>query len=270
GLPLTVGDRFIVRDTGRQLVVGGGWVVDPAPGRSRRALQTVAGVEPAEEPDRVATRLLVGRRLDRLQRLSAHSGGGRPQGAVIIGDLAVESGKMDELESVAVSLVEEEHSRHPLRPGLPMATLAARLRIEAEIVEELVERAERLERRGPDVALAEHEPVLSEQQEAAWVKARERLLPSLAVPGSDELGVDPDVLHLKIRTGELIRISDDLLYLPSQIEDLLSHMSELGEDFTVAEFRDAAGLSRKYAVPILEWADKEGLTFRRGDTRSLR
>ena len=270
GLPLTVGDRFIVRDTGRQLVVGGGWVVDPAPGRSRRALQAVAGVESAEDPDRVATRLLAGRRLDRLSRLTAHSGGGRPQGAVIIGDLAVESGKMDELESAAVSLVEAEHRRHPLRPGLPMATLAARLRIDAELVEALVERAKRLDRRGPDVALADHQPVLSAKQEAAWVEARERLLPSLAVPGPDELGVDPDVIHLKIRMGELIRISDDLLYLPSQIEDLLSHMSELGEDFTVAEFRDAAGLSRKYAVPILEWADKEGLTFRRGDTRSLR
>ena len=34
--------------------------------------------------------------------------------------------------------------------------------------------------------------------------------------------------------------------------------------------RDATGLSRKYAVPILEWSDREGLTVRRGDVRSLR
>ena len=40
--------------------------------------------------------------------------------------------------------------------------------------------------------------------------------------------------------------------------------------FTVAEFRDHSGLSRKYVVPILEWADREGLTIRRGDVRHLR
>jgi selenocysteine-specific elongation factor len=46
-------------------------------------------------------------------------------------------------------------------------------------------------------------------------------------------------------------------------------MAALGE-FTVAQFRDAADLSRKYAVPILEWSDKEGLTVRRGDIRRFR
>jgi hypothetical protein len=42
---------------------------------------------------------------------------------------------------------------------------------------------------------------------------------------------------------------------------------EMGDGFTVADFRDATKLSRKYAVPFLEWADGEGLTVRRGDLR---
>ena len=60
------------------------------------------------------------------------------------------------------------------------------------------------------------------------------------------------------------------MFLPDQVELLKSHLQSMEGDFTVAEFRDATGLSRKYAVPILEWADKEGLTVRRGDTRRVR
>ena len=269
-LPLAVGDRFILRDTGRQLVVGGGWVVDPAPGRTRHALRDAARASPAETPDEVASRLLAGRRLDRLDRLSAHSGGGQPLGAVTIGDRAIEPGMIEELESAARALVEDEHRAHPLRPGLSMATLAERLGVEAEITEAMVERAAHLERRGPDVAKPDHMPRLGEDQDAAWRRARERLVSSLAVPGVEELGVDPEIIHFKIRTGELVRISEDIVYLPSQIEELKEHMSALGDEFTVAEFRDAAGLSRKYAVPVLEWTDKEGLTVRHGDVRSLR
>jgi selenocysteine-specific elongation factor len=78
------------------------------------------------------------------------------------------------------------------------------------------------------------------------------------------------VLHLKLRSGELVRVGPGLVYLPEQIEELKKVMAGLGEEFTVAQFRDAAGLSRKYAVPILEWSDKEGLTVRRGDLRRLR
>ena len=39
---------------------------------------------------------------------------------------------------------------------------------------------------------------------------------------------------------------------------------------TVAEFRDAFGVTRRHAVPLLEWLDREGWTVRRGDLRSLR
>jgi selenocysteine-specific elongation factor len=40
--------------------------------------------------------------------------------------------------------------------------------------------------------------------------------------------------------------------------------------FTVAEFRDHFELSRKYAVPLLEWMDANGVTERDGDVRTVR
>ena len=92
----------------------------------------------------------------------------------------------------------------------------------------------------------------------------------MSVPTVGELGLDPELLHLKVRQGELIRLNDDLVMLPEQVEQLTETLQSLREDFTVATFRDAAGVSRKYAVPFLEWTDKEGLTARQGDTRRLR
>ena len=269
-LPLAVGDRFILRDTGRHLVVGGGRVLDPAPGRTRTALTVSRDIDPDVIVHDVAQRLLASRRFDRISRLMAHSGGGSPTDAVIIGDRALDPSLIDELERRAGDMVEAEHTDHPLRPGMPLATLAERLRIEADIVEVLVERSTKLERRGPDVALPQHRAGLSTKQQSAWQEARDQLEESLAVPDDTKLGIDPEILHFKVRSGELVRVSPNLVYLPAQIEAMKEMMANLGAEFTVAEFRDAAGLSRKYAVPILEWSDKEGLTVRRGDVRRLR
>lgn len=269
-LPLTAGDRYILRDTGRQLVVGGGTVDDPAPGPTRRALVHVATAPPPTEPDLVADRLLAIRRIEHIGTLEAHSGGGRPGSAILVGETAVSPKVIDELETEAVSLVEKEQVLHPLRPGLSMATLAERLGVDASVTEAVVEHSPRLERRGPDVTISGYDPRPTEAQEAAWSQARDQMSADLAVPDLDDLGLDPELIHYKVRTGELVRINENLAYLPSQIEQIKSMMRELGDEFTVAEFRDTVGLSRKYAVPILEWSDKEGLTLRRGDLRRIR
>lgn len=269
-LPMSAGDRFILRDTGRQLVVGGGRVLDPAPGRTKKALISSGDIDPDQSAHDIAQRLLTSRRIDRVSRLMAHSGGGSPTDAVVVGERAIIPSLLDDLVRRAVAMVEAEHSEHPLRPGLSLATLAERLRVEADIAEVVVARSDRLQRRGPDVTAIEHRAGLTAEQESAWQRARDSLGESLAVPDDSALGLDPEIVHLKVREGELVRVSPSLVYLPAQIEELQEAMARLGEEFTVAEFRDAAGLSRKYAVPILEWCDKEGLTVRRGDLRRLR
>ena len=76
-------------------------------------------------------------------------------------------------------------------------------------------------------------------------------------------------MHILVREGRLVRISDHLVYLPEQIEELLARLGDLPERFTVAAFRDAMGLTRKYAVPLLEWLDGSGATVRHGDECSL-
>ena len=89
------------------------------------------------------------------------------------------------------------------------------------------------------------------------------------VPRLKELEIDPELLHALLRQGRLVRISSDLAYLPAQLEVLMGHLAGLPRRFTVATFRDATGLTRKYAVPLLEWMDRCGATVRHGDERSV-
>lgn len=269
-IPMAVGDRFILRDTGRKLVVAGGRVLDPRPPRLRRALRQALRIDPAAGPDQIAQTLLDSRGEDRLDHLSAHSAGGAPTDAIVIGAIALTQDRFDELTETAVTLVEEEHREHPLRPGLPMATLAARLGVAPAVAERVVTDSLVLLRKGPDVALASHAVGLTLEQEEAWENARVRLARGLDVPTEGELALDPEILASKLRDGQVVRISQDLVFLPEQIDQIEEILRRLDPEFTVAGFRDAAGLSRKYAVPILEWTDKKGLTVRRGDLRSLR
>lgn len=269
-LPLRSGDRFIIRETGRRQVVAGGIVVDPSPGSPTRAMASAARIDPEAGSDAVAAALLEERGMDSLVRLAAQTGGGRPGDAVVVGDTAVTRAKFDELVSMAEEEVAGHHAGHPLRPGMPLATLATTLDISPELAESLIERSDQLVRVGPDVTSAGHSLELGAEGQERWATAGEILKTSLLVPSVDELAIDQELVHLLVRIGELVRISDDLVFLPEQIAEITRMLGEMAAPFTVADFRDHTGLTRKYAVPLLEWADREGLTIRQGDHRRLR
>ncbi len=62
----------------------------------------------------------------------------------------------------------------------------------------------------------------------------------------------------------------DFDYPADTLEQLRDRIMELGDGFTVADFRDAMGITRKHAVPLLEWLDRSGTTVRDGDRRRIR
>jgi selenocysteine-specific elongation factor len=104
-----------------------------------------------------------------------------------------------------------------------------------------------------------------------WLEARSRLADSgLAPPTIAELALDRDLLATLVREGLLFRISDEFVYLPSQIDHLVDLLAEFDRPFTVSEVRQVAMISRRYAIPLLEWTDREGITTRDGDVRTVR
>ncbi|MBC5811066.1 MAG: selenocysteine-specific translation elongation factor [Candidatus Eremiobacteraeota bacterium] len=71
---------------------------------------------------------------------------------------------------------------------------------------------------------------------------------------------------------QLVKVGD-ALYRREQIEAISARVETVlraEREMTMARFRDVVGTTRKYAVPLLEWFDANGLTLRSGDVRVLR
>lgn len=272
-LPLKVGDRFILREVGRRSVVAGGRVLDPRPaGRIsdiRPTTETLLATVAAPVDDQ-ASALLQVRGRDLLVRLSADSGGGKPQGAVIAGPLAFSPESAAALSAAAGRMVTAFHTDNPLRPGMPKASLANLLDVDPGVLDVLVQTSPQLRDDGATVAVEGFGGILTTSQESAWETLRTTLLSSgLAVPRINELGIDRELLHALVRENRVVRIGDELIYLPEQIEEIVQRLSDLPDRFTVADFRDAYGFSRKYAVPLLEYLDGRRVTIRDGDFRTV-
>lgn len=272
-VPVRMGDRFVLRDVGRRLIVAGGQIVEPvAPRKGRDARRAAASLQPVLEqgPDRRAGALLGWRGTESPAVLAAHSGGGRPDRGVVAGRSLLSEAHADRLARRARTIVARFHEDNPLRPGMPKASLASALRVDIDTLAAVLPFDGRLGQHESVVALSGFLPELDRSGEEEWERIRTDLESAgPMVPRLKEMEIDPELLHALLREGRLVRISEELAYLPPQVEALVDRLADLPERFTVAEFRDATGLTRKYAVPFLEWADRRGITTRYGNERSV-
>jgi selenocysteine-specific elongation factor len=130
--------------------------------------------------------------------------------------------------------------------------------------------------RGPLVSLFEWEVSLSPSE----IEAKKSLLAQLREAGLQainisDLGLDTVdseglVGHL-VEEGEVIRI-ERLLYLADSLKGVVSAVLEhfaIHEELSPAEFKQITGLSRKGAIPMLEWLDLQKITKRRGNARIM-
>ena len=80
------------------------------------------------------------------------------------------------------------------------------------------------------------------------------------------------IVTLLLREKVLVKIADDLVFHRDALEDLRKRMAEEKAErpkIDVARFKDLAGVSRKYAIPLLEYLDREHVTRRTGDARVI-
>ena len=274
-LPLVAGDRFVLRETGRRAVVAGGRVLDPAPPSQRadRLATSVPGLAAAvmESADARADALLGVRDIADIAELRRLSGGGRATPHLSTGSWAVTAEATRRIADDVAERLERFHADNPLRTGESKAAVASGTGIHIEVLEAVVAADDRLVDDGATLRLSDFAGGWGERQEREWSQAADALHgDGLAVRRISQLGLDAETLHAVIRDGRLVRVADDLGYLPEQVEDLHTRLDAMDDGFTVAEFRDAMGMSRRHAVPVLEWLDASGWTSRRGDVRSVR
>jgi selenocysteine-specific elongation factor len=174
-----------------------------------------------------------------------------------------------------VRTVREFHQRTPLLPGIarqelrggaPVFVLDALL---ADLKETVAE-GELVRARGHQLVLTADEEQARGKIERAFEDA------GLAVPAMAEVlagsGVEAararSLLQILLREKRLIRISDELVFHHAAIARLRQLLSgHKGERFRVPQFKEWTGISRKYAIPLLELLDRERITRREGDER---
>ena len=118
--------------------------------------------------------------------------------------------------------------------------------------------------------LQENEKEASARIETAFANA------GLQVPRVSEVlkssGVDTSrsrsLLQLLLKERRLVRISEDLVFHASAVDAMKTFLSQhKGQRFSVGDFKEWTGVSRKYAIPLLEWLDRERITRSDGDPR---
>ena len=268
---VAAGDHIILREVGRRSVVAGGVILDPHPPERRRdVVASLALVRGATDPDTRAAALLTVRGVAAAGELAADSGGGTAVAAVHDGDQVVSAGAATRLDDAAVTSVAGYHAANPLRPGIPLPALATALGLSPGLTQALIMASTRLVLEGPAVRATSFVPRLAAAAESAWEGARSTLQAAgFAPPRRGELGLSDEVVHALIRDGMLVPVGDDLVYLPETLDAIVATSGALADGFAVSDFRDAMGISRKHAVPLLEWMDRKGITRRRGDGRSI-
>ena len=237
-LPLCMGDRFILRESGRSETVGGGEVLDVEP------------VLPASRarPDRSVDRIIAERGRIDAARLERMTGIARPA------DLGRWAVAPEHLEQTSGRLTEAVAAAGPL--GLDLAGLDDFERAVIDTLEGIDSVEGRARPAGGTDPLADH----------PFVKAAEAA--PFAPPAPD--GVGGDELRLLVRQGRLvesggIHFGADAVTEAARVVARL--LADKPEGVTVAEVRDAWGTTRKYALALLARLDGTGVTRRRGDLR---
>jgi selenocysteine-specific elongation factor len=196
----------------------------------------------------------------------------------------------DELGKQTRQLLKEYHQRAPLEAGMPREELRERIfsRLHPDLFRAVIANAagrNELIAERDLIRLATHRVELSPQEKAAKDRLSEIFLQSRLNPQTLEeaitdasalSGIDPQrtqrCAQMLINSGDLVRIADLVFHriaLEELKEILRRFKSEHGTKIDIAVFKDLIGVSRKYAIPLLEYLDRQRVTRRAGDVREI-
>ncbi|MPZ68212.1 MAG: selenocysteine-specific translation elongation factor [Actinobacteria bacterium] len=275
-LPLQRGDRFVLRDAGRNVTFGGGVVVDPFPepvARGNRAVAAlVRALETLEDGEASALLLERAREMTISEAMIRTGSAVVPRGGTSLGDRLVSAARLKELTDLLLGKLSDYHADYRLERGMPKVSLATALELGAEACDVLLTLVPEVSKDGPFVRLTSHVVDLSPELE----EARDHLVAKLqenefSPPPTASLPIDRALVRALEDAGEIERIADFHL-TRAQVESMKEKVGTLlgtGEGVTIAQIRDLLGTSRRYAVPLCEWMDEIGFTRRSGDLRIL-
>ena len=300
------GDRFIVRQFSPVVTIGGGTVLD---NRARRPAAKDTGrveylrtLERLDPPQMLRAMTLWSRFGFTQQEIAARMGWTDEAIAAtarceqlaghlrIVGAspfLLVGQKSFTELKAKILVALDAFHKANPLSPGILREDLRAQTarRVRPEqfraALEELSKdqklllQGEIAKRAGAEVTLLPEEQRARDQIETAFAGA------GLTVPPVKEvlaqLAVESKraekLLQLLLKEKRLLRVSADLIFhadaLTEMRQKIAGYKKAKSERISVPAFKELTGISRKYAIPLLEYLDRERVTRRAGDERVI-
>lgn len=206
-------------------------------------------------------------------------------GAVLrIDDEFVDASAMIELKKLILSLVGAFHRKNSLVSGIAREALREQVKASTGVFMsslDLLSREKKIEAAGDVVRLSGHGVIMKDEEAEAKKKIEDAFaLAGLRVPALREViaGLEVDkvraqkIVTLLLRDRSLIKISEELVFHRSALEELrrlVAVQKSKSPKMDVAQFKELTGVSRKYAIPLLEYLDRERVTRRAGDTREI-
>ena len=183
------------------------------------------------------------------------------------------------ITSNILDTLNEFHHKSPLKAGISREQLRSALKLTQEqfdlMIDKLNQQGE-LRERGTLVWAASHAIQLTKTQEtqAAAFLAKFNETPFSPPDVTEaEAALGLNLIEALIATDRLVRVSENVLFLPGTVEVMKSWVRETIQangSLSLAQFRDHFQTSRKYAAAFLEYLDSIGYTLRKGDVRVLR
>jgi len=305
---LTRGDRFIIRAYSPAVTIGGGRVLDPHPARTPIRTAAAAarfarldGTSPSAlggDADAVLAfveeRRGAGLTLEAVARragateasasaiASALAAAGQ---VLVVGQQLFSAPLVRALEDQVLAAVAEHHRSNPMSEGLPREEARERIfgLAAPALFDEVLHRLEQTGRlAGRDRLAQPGRGVSLTPEEARAQEALDRVFrdagfapPDVAAAAASAgvaVSVAERVSKLLLRQKTLVKV-DTLLFHAQSLEKLKQDVKALKKQGSakvdVAGFKERYGISRKYAIPLLEWLDRERITRRVGDARVI-
>ncbi len=301
------GDRFIFRQLSPAITLGGGTILDISPRKphrlsSRSRLEWLESLPPTHQRELLYSRAkrnaLFG--ITEAQMLSQsvlEKTAVRELVASLVKEgrlrmvsddplLVLESASFAQLMDQTVAYLDAFHSKNPLSTGISKEQLSSGL---GKVCHPLALKAalgqlagtNKIQVQNDLVSLSGRTVVLKGEEAAAKTQIEEAFLRSgWKVPALDEVlasvAVPPvqarKLVGLLAKEKRLVRISENLLYHAESIarlKELLTDYKKQSAQIDVGKFKDLTDISRKYAIPLLEFLDRERVTRRVGDCRVI-
>jgi selenocysteine-specific elongation factor len=299
------GDRFILRFYSPMETLGGGVVLNPHTRHHRQAtmqesLKNLNVLETGGMPDRLAL-FIMGKGLagmEEAEAIGTISGDKQEITAALaaiaqkkiilrIDTLYIHTSHLATLEKKALDLIRQYHQDNPLKPGMDKEEMKGmlRMRLSPKVLNTAIDgliKKKQIEAEGPKLRIPGFKPAggkVTDEVKDKIVEAIKR--GGTQPPVREELpamfGISDkeakDLMKLLADEGRTVRINDSLHLdrdIVEKVRVALKRHLEKNKEITMAEFRDLAKTSRKFAVPLMEYFDSQKLTQRVGDKRVLR